>query len=315
MNDRATRMQFGLLCTATSRRREDIDEYVDFCVHAEQRGFEASFLVEHHFSGWDQVSATLMLQTCVALRTSVLRLGTGVMVIPWHHPVLLAEQFATLDVLSGGRVDIGIGKGYRHSEFHGFNIAPSEADARFLEGLDLLQRAWTSRERFSFGGSYWRCSDIVVEPAPVQKPFPPIWIAAASEASVRRVSHLGHGLILDQYASPAEIDKRLGWFDADRVAVARQVFVAESRVEATEALRRQAAFTRRTIDVSRAPGGAGGAHVLAYNNPEEHAIFGTPDEVVSALQELKRLGVRYVLINFAGGREQLDRFGEITSDL
>jgi alkanesulfonate monooxygenase SsuD/methylene tetrahydromethanopterin reductase-like flavin-dependent oxidoreductase (luciferase family) len=84
-----------------------IRDYVELNVEAEALGFESSFLVEHHFSGWNQVAATLMLQTCVATRTSTLRLETGVLVLPWHNPVLLAEQAATLDVISGGRVDLG----------------------------------------------------------------------------------------------------------------------------------------------------------------------------------------------------------------
>src|SRR4029453_1974492 len=115
-------MRFGLLCTANVGSSRGIRDYVEFNVEAEASGFVSTFLVEHHFSGWNQVAATLMLQTCVAMRTSTLRLGTGVMVLPWHNPVLLAEQVATLDVLSDGRVDLGVGKGYRYSEFRGFSI-------------------------------------------------------------------------------------------------------------------------------------------------------------------------------------------------
>ena len=138
-------MRFGLLCTASVDTARSISDYVDFNVAAEALGFVSSFLVEHHFSGWNQVAATLLLQTCVATRTSSLRVGTGVMVLPWHNPVLLAEQAATLDVISGGRVDLGVGKGYRHSEFRGFNVDQRDADPRFEEALDVLVRAWTTR--------------------------------------------------------------------------------------------------------------------------------------------------------------------------
>ena len=157
-------MRFGLLCTADVDTAQAISNYVEFNVEAEALGFVSSFLVEHHFSGWNQVAATLMLQTCVAGRTSTLRLGTGVMVLPWHNPVLLAEQAATLDVISGGRVDLGVGKGYRHTEFRGFNLDQREADPRFEEALEVLLRAWTTRERFSHHGRYWPFDDIVVEP-------------------------------------------------------------------------------------------------------------------------------------------------------
>ncbi len=122
-------MQFGLLCSTQANSGafgpetgQGFRAYLDFNVEAEALGFCSSFLVEHHFTGWNQVSATLMLLMGLAMRTTTLRLGTGVMVLPWHNPVLLAEQAATLDLLSGGRLDFGIGKGYRHNEFAGFGI-------------------------------------------------------------------------------------------------------------------------------------------------------------------------------------------------
>jgi alkanesulfonate monooxygenase SsuD/methylene tetrahydromethanopterin reductase-like flavin-dependent oxidoreductase (luciferase family) len=301
-------MRFGLLCTADVDTADAIRGYVELNVEAEALGLCSTFLVEHHFSGWNQVAATLMLQTLVATRTSTLRLGTGVMVLPWHNPVLLAEQVATLDVISGGRVDLGVGKGYRHSEFRGFNVDRREADARFDEVLAVLLRAWTTRERFSHHGSYWDFDDIVVEPPPVQSPHPPIWIAAASEASVRRTAERGHNLLLDQYASVDQIAERMAWFGAGEVAVARQVYVAHSREEADEALARQAVFTRRTVDVSRAPDVAGGSHVLAYADTEANALFGTPDEICDGLAALAAAGVDHVLVNLAGGTRQLRRF-------
>ena len=224
-------MRLGLLCTASVGTSQAVRDYVDFNLEAEALGFASTFLVEHHFSGFNQVAATLMLQTLVASRTSTLRLGTGVMVLPWHNPVLLAEQAATLDVLSDGRLDFGVGKGYRYAEFRGFSIDRNEADARFEESLEVLQRAWTSRDRFSHRGRFWSFDDIVVEPAPVQSPHPPIWVAAASKASIRRAAARGHNLILDQYASLEQIAERTGWFGGDNVAVARQTYVAHSRAE------------------------------------------------------------------------------------
>jgi hypothetical protein len=120
-------MRFGLFCSAQAsgddlppETGQGFRDYLDFNVEAEELGFHSSFLVEHHFTGWNQVSATLMLLTCLAMRTTRLRLGSAVMVLPWHNPVLLAEQAATLDLVSGGRLDLGVGKGYRHSEFTGF---------------------------------------------------------------------------------------------------------------------------------------------------------------------------------------------------
>ena len=175
-------------------------------------GFRGTFVVEHHFTGYGQVSATLNLLTWLGARTTTLRLGTAVIVLPWHNPVLLAEQAATLDLLSGGRLDFGIGNGYRYNEFAGFRVPMEEADARFDECLDVIVKAWTSNEPFSHRGRYWQFDDIVVEPPTAQKPHPPIWMGAGGESSVRRVAERGYNLLLGQYASPDDVgrvDRRL----------------------------------------------------------------------------------------------------------
>jgi alkanesulfonate monooxygenase SsuD/methylene tetrahydromethanopterin reductase-like flavin-dependent oxidoreductase (luciferase family) len=323
-------MRFGLFCSAQANSNElgpetgqGFRDYLDFNQEAEALGFHASFLVEHHFTGWNQVSATLMLLSCLAMRTTTLRLGTAVIVLPWHNPVLLAEQAATLDLVSAGRFDFGIGKGYRHNEFVGFGIPPEEAEARFEEGLEVLVRAFQSRQRFSHHGRFWRFTDIVVEPPPAQRPHPPFWVAAASADSIRKAAARGLNLILDQYAAPEAIAERIALYRAERVAhghgfdpmqvvVARQLYVAKDRADAEAALKRQAQHTQRTVAVSRRPDGQRGSHVLTYadtpGGTEAHALYGTPDEICKRLATLNRAGVEYVLLTISGGKEQLRRF-------
>jgi alkanesulfonate monooxygenase SsuD/methylene tetrahydromethanopterin reductase-like flavin-dependent oxidoreductase (luciferase family) len=327
-------MRFGLLCSAQAdttalgpetgqETGQGFRDYLDFNVEAEALGYHASFSVEHHFTGWNQVSATLTLLTCLAMRTSTLRLGSAVMVLPWHHPVLLAEQAATLDLISGGRLDFGVGKGYRHSEFKGFGIPREEAEARFEEALGVIQRAWTSRQRFSHHGRFWQLEDIVVEPPTAQHPHPPIWVAGASEASIRRAAARGFNLILDQYARPDIVGERIALYRAGRersgqafdpmqVAVARQVYVAANQADKEAALERLAKYTQRTVAVSRAPDGKAGSHVLAYadapGGTEANALYGTPDEICCRLEALKQAGAEYLLLTISGGKEQLRRF-------
>jgi alkanesulfonate monooxygenase SsuD/methylene tetrahydromethanopterin reductase-like flavin-dependent oxidoreductase (luciferase family) len=265
-----------------------------------------------------------MLQAALAMRTTRLRLGSAVIVLPWHNPVLLAEEAATLDLVSNGRLDFGIGKGYRHSEFKGFRIAPEEADARFEESVEVMIRAWTARERFSHRGRFWSFDDIVVEPPPMQQPHPPLWVAAGSEASIRRAAERGFNLILDQYASPEQLGERIALyrslrqasrrgFDPMQVAVARQVYVAKDRVEAEAALQRAAQVTRRTVEVARTPDRAiAGSHVLSYaataGATEANALYGTAEHVRKGLEILNSVGVRYVLLTTVGGKEPLRRF-------
>ena len=131
-------LRFGLFGSAAARRPTSADggefdsaegfrDFIEYNVEAEALGFRGTFVVEHHFTGYGQVSATLNLLTWLGARTTTLRLGTAVIVLPWHNPVLLAEQAATLDLLSGGRLDFGVGKGYRHNEFSGFCRAKRES--------------------------------------------------------------------------------------------------------------------------------------------------------------------------------------------
>ena len=164
-------MQFGLFGSAAARRgspefdsSEGFRDFIEYNIEAEALGFHSTFVVEHHFTGYGQVSATLNLLTWLGARTRRLRLGTAVLVLPWHNPVLLAEQAATLDLLSGGRLDFGIGKGYRYNEFAGFCVPMEEAEARFDECLEVLLKAWTADEPFSHRGTYWAFDQIVVEP-------------------------------------------------------------------------------------------------------------------------------------------------------
>src|SRR5437762_9440980 len=221
-------MQFGIFGSAQASTQDlgpetgqGFRDYLDYAVEAEALGYRSSFLVEHHFTGWNQVSATLMLQTALATRTRTLRLGTAVIVLPWHNPVLMAEAAATLDLISGGRFDFGVGRGYRHSEFKGFRIPIEEAEPRFEESVEVMVKAWTSCERFSHRGRFWSFDDIVVEPPPQQKPHPPLWVAAGSEASIRRAAQRGFNLILDQYASPQQLGERIALYRRELQEIGR----------------------------------------------------------------------------------------------
>src|SRR5580704_7826731 len=143
-------MKFGLFGGARAARggptgdSHGYGEFITYVVEAEKLGFRSVFLVEHHFTGHAQVSASLNLLSYLAACTKRIRLGTAVVVLPWHNPVLVAEQAGTLDLLSNGRLDFGVGKGYRSYEFSGFCIPPEEATERFDEAMDVIRLAWGS---------------------------------------------------------------------------------------------------------------------------------------------------------------------------
>jgi alkanesulfonate monooxygenase SsuD/methylene tetrahydromethanopterin reductase-like flavin-dependent oxidoreductase (luciferase family) len=325
-------MRFGLFGSAQARRAgPDTDssqgfrEFIDNNVEAEALGFHSTFLVEHHFTGFGQVSASLNLLTWLGARTRHLRLGTAVLVLPWHNPVLLAEQAATLDLLSGGRLDFGIGKGYRYNEFAGFCIDMAEAEARFEEALQVLTRAFTADTPFSHHGKYWRFDNIVVEPPSAQKPHPPFWMGAGSANSVREVARRGYNMLLGQHALAEEILEQVAQFRAEveahgrvfdpmQVAVARAVHVARNQADKEAAIERRYQGHMRINALARRPNGeTRNRYILddekkARHESAESALFGTPDEIMEKLDRLRRGGVRYVIINFGGSRDNIRRF-------
>jgi alkanesulfonate monooxygenase SsuD/methylene tetrahydromethanopterin reductase-like flavin-dependent oxidoreductase (luciferase family) len=325
-------MQFGLFGSATARHGgPDVDsgqgykQFIDYNIEAEALGYHSTFLVEHHFTGFGQVSASLSLLTWVAAKTKTLRLGTAVLVLPWHNPVLVAEQAGTIDLLSGGRLDFGVGKGYRHNEFAGFCLPIEEADARFNESLDVIVKSWTSKRRFSHHGKYWQFEDIIVEPPTAQKPHPPIWMGAGSPDSIRQVAARGYNLLLDQFASfeavaerialfKAAVEARGRVFDPMEVGVARAYFVAKDQADKDAAVERRLEAQRRLAAISNPTDGTKSkSSIMAFSDTreasEESALYGTPDEIAQKLEKLRQLGVSYILLNGGGPAEDsLRRF-------
>jgi alkanesulfonate monooxygenase SsuD/methylene tetrahydromethanopterin reductase-like flavin-dependent oxidoreductase (luciferase family) len=323
-------MRFGLFGSAQAKRGgAEIDssqgfrEFIDNNVEAEALGYFSTFLVEHHFTGFGQVSASLNLLTWLGARTKRLRLGTAVLVLPWHNPVLLAEQAATLDLLSGGRLDFGVGKGYRYNEFAGFCVPMEEADARFEEALAVITNAFTSETPFSHHGKYWRFENIVVEPPTAQKPHPPFWMGAGSANSVREVAERGYNMLLGQHSLieeildqtaqfKAEVEMRGHRFEPMQLAVARAVHIAKNSADKEAVLERRFQGHMRINALARRPDGDRRAR---FKSPEEvrhesdeSALFGSPDEIMRKLEKLRSGGVEYVIINFGGSRENIRGF-------
>ena len=299
-------MKFGLFGGARTKRSVGIEDsqgyqsFIDYVVEAEKLGFHSMFMVEHHFTGQGQVSSSLTLLAYLAAKTSRIRLGTAVVVLPWHNPVLIAEQVATLDLLSGGRFDFGVVKGYRQMEFDGFCIPIEESTERFNESIDVIRKALTSEERFSLHTKRWNFENIIVEPGCVQRPHPPMWLAAGSFDSVRRAAREGFNLLLDQLAQTDQIIARVDAYrdecekigrpyNSDMVAVARALQMVHSDDE------RKAAFeTRKRVvgvigDLAR--------DKLADTVEQDTApLLGMPEEVIARLKQLEAGGVNNILL-------------------
>ena len=310
-------MKFGIFGGARVGRADTLHDsygyrdFINYIIAAEKVGFEGVFLVEHHFTGAGQLSASLNLLSYLAARTSRIRLGTAVVVLPWHNPVLLAEQIATLDVLSNGRVDLGIGRGYRKEEFDAFCVPMSEAQERFNECLEVMLKAWASDERFSHNGKRWNYKEIMVEPAPIQRPHPPIWLAGGSPQGIAYVASQNYNLLLDQLASIEQVRERVGAYldglekigqprDATRVGVARSITVVRNDAERAKALeRRRDTFKKIGAIAYRPPG----SQPLSHDDPNfannDSALLGTPAEIIDRINMLAEAGAGYLLLTNA----------------
>jgi alkanesulfonate monooxygenase SsuD/methylene tetrahydromethanopterin reductase-like flavin-dependent oxidoreductase (luciferase family) len=328
-------MRFGLFGSAQAKRPEPgaeltdssqgFREWIENNVEAEALGFHSTFVVEHHFTGFGQVSASLNLLTWLGARTTNLRLGTAVLVLPWHNPVLLAEQAATLDLLSGGRLDFGVGKGYRYNEFAGFATPMEEADERFDESMAVITKAFTSNEKFSHKGKFWQFDNVIVEPPPAARPHPPFWMGAGSERSVRQVSDRGYNLLLGQYDLMDDVFRHIAQFKRDATArgraydpmeigVARAVHFADTQEELEAAQVRRLQGHVRINKLAEKPGDD--RERFVHNDAEmrklcdDTAIFGTTDQIARKLETLRDGGAEYVIVNFGGSIKNIRRFAK-----
>ncbi len=150
--------------------------------HGEKLGFDSVWLPEHHSSVYGTLGNPMTFAAAVSQRTTRMLIGTAVMVLPFQHPLRLAEDAALVDALSGGRLLLGIGRGYQVPEFEVFGIPQNASRAMFLESLDIMIKAWTE-DTFSYDGNFWKIKNASVYPKPVQKPHPPIYWAAISPAT------------------------------------------------------------------------------------------------------------------------------------
>ncbi len=316
------KMKFGIFGGARQKRGlADTDsptgyrDWIEYNIEAEALGYYSTYTTEHHFTGLGQVSASLNLLTYLAAKTTTLRLGTAVMTLPWHNPILLAEQAATLDLVSDGRLDFGIGKGYRYNEFNGFAIDMAEAEEIFEESFGLILKAWQQEERWSHDGPRWQFNDIVVEPPCVQKPHPPVWLAAGRPESIRAAARAGAHLLLDQYSPLDAALERAAIFrealrdmDVDpserQIALARGLYIATDQADKDEVIARRTKARGLVDALADTPDGDNKASIMRFKGPEEAidgALIGTLDEIHARVEAIQAGGIDYVLLSNAGG--------------
>ena len=200
-------MQFGYFTLSDNNyvdNRRSANQFVadilDEAIYAEQVGLNSAWIGEHHFSTLGVLSCPDLVLAQVAARTERIRLAPAVTVLPLHHPIRVAEQWATLDLLSGGRVDFAAGRGYDRREYAPFHVSFEDNQSIFEEGMEIVRRLWASDAPISQRGRHYQFDNVAITPQPVQRPIPS-YVASFSRPSIELAGRLGCNLIVAPFAA------------------------------------------------------------------------------------------------------------------
>ena len=317
-------MDFGLFmefaCREGVTQKEAFDESFALVDEAEAMGVDSVWLAEYHFNPERVLSAPIAVASAIAGRTKRMRIGLAVLLLPLGNPVRIAEEVATLDHISGGRLEFGIGRGTFPNVHEGFGVPFADSRARFEEFLEIILKAWTT-ESFSFEGEYYSCPDVRVEPKPLQTPYPPIHVGITSEETFPIIGRMGYPILINPSRvfallelAPYIRQYRLAWEEAGhqgeaQVGLRVPVYVAETAERAySEPKESTMASVRRLGDrvaVSASHRGTTGdwhsqaERILSVGYEDwlrDKVVYGTPEAVVERLGQLgEELGLSQII--------------------
>ena len=325
-------MNFGMFTDfhvgANKTQAEAFDESFAQVDDAEAMGFDTVWLAEHHFSPERAVLASpMVIASAIAARTRRIRTGLAVQVLPLTNPLRVAEEAATVDHISKGRFEFGIGRSGLTRYYQGYNVPYAESRPRFLEALEIIMKAWRSDE-FSHEGRFHSYHDVTVVPKPYQQPYPPVRVAVAGEDTFPLIGGMGHPIFVSANTAKPQLQERIasylasraeaGYTGAGDIAIRVPVYAAETaerarsepEASAMSAIRYAAselvktAASEETAERIRRTANTPYADVL-----RQRVVFGTPDEIVARFQGYQQdFGVTGVVmeVNY-GGRIPYDR--------
>jgi alkanesulfonate monooxygenase SsuD/methylene tetrahydromethanopterin reductase-like flavin-dependent oxidoreductase (luciferase family) len=289
---------------------------------------DSVWLAEHHFSPDRSVLASpLVIASAIAARTSRIRIGLAVQVLPLTNPLRIAEEAATVDHISKGRFNFGIGRSGLTKYYQGYNVPYAESRARFLEALDILMKAWR-QERFSHEGTYFSFHDVTVVPKPYQQPYPPLRVALASPDTFSLIGSMGHSVFISANTPIPQLRERLDLYEQTRQKAGHP--------GPSDIALRIPAYVAETAERARSEPEASAMHAIHYGAQElsgsaasqetaerlqrmasvpyddllkRRLLYGTPEAVVERLQEYQEaLGITGVVLEMNyGGRIPYDR--------
>lgn len=307
-------MQFGLFVMGTeSGTYQDILEQVQT---AEQLGFNGVWLGERHFEHGELLySSPFHAAAAIAAKTDRIRIGTAGRILALDHPIHIAEDAATLDILSGGRLDLGVTRAGLDQRFHQIFERPlvDTRQGQFEEALEIIVNAWTC-DRFSYDGRYYQIPEVSVLPKPVQKPRPPIYLVAVSRQTMTFAAQKGYPVFIGALQTPRELKESLAFYwqtfresahngVAVDLPVNRFLYVGESNAQARAEIAEPfwSFIQHKAPDLKLAlQGKYGEKGFMLERFLDDFCIFGDPDLCVGRITELQQIGVTYLLctLNF-----------------
>ncbi|MGI9426749.1 MAG: LLM class flavin-dependent oxidoreductase [Hyphomicrobiaceae bacterium] len=303
-------MDFGaflLLQSPSERSHEEIfARGVEIAQTADALGFDSVWCAEHHFSTYGYLSRPLMMAVHLASKTERIRVGSAVVVLPLHHPLVVAEDIGTADLLSGGRLDVGLGRGYQPYEFQRLGCDLSESRERFDEAVDILLLAFEGKP-FGYHGKYYDFDETSVFPIPLQKPRPPIWVVGQSEESIVATVKRGFNLVSGGFGVPIErlreFRKSFDRMVTDsatkaniRVSTQRPVYVTRDESELPEIVEQARWNMRVTLSLRQGLERVEGGRAIAVPFETEpstdelldrYFVMGTPQQCIAKLERLQ----------------------------
>jgi alkanesulfonate monooxygenase SsuD/methylene tetrahydromethanopterin reductase-like flavin-dependent oxidoreductase (luciferase family) len=301
-------MKFGLLQFFSWTRRVPLETVYQRALERieimDRTGYDAVWLAEHHFNTYSVCPSTTLMGMQVAARTQRLRIGTAVTLAALYHPLRLAEELALLDVLSGGRLNWGAGRGYDATEFRAFGVAPEVSAERMLECVEIVLAAFRDG-RVNHRGKHWVFEDVEVLPKPLQRPHPPLWLAATSPDSVVRAAESGFSILMDPHSSHAEIGRKHALYRdtlakhghsyaGREIPIARMIAVAPTDAAALETARAGAQWTVGSY--AKLPGTPDDPSAAVDRYVNEVVIHGSPERMVDEIQSLREsIGLDYLM--------------------
>jgi len=325
-------VQFGLFTVFDffPDRQSEVAYYqdtLDLMISAEKLGFDSVWVGEEHFYSVGICPSPQLFLAALARETTRLRLGTAVSLLPLEHPLRKAEDFAMLDLLSGGRLDFGVGRGSFPRHFAGFRVSPQESRARYEEALEIIERAWT-QEQFSYEGQFWQVPELSLSPKPRQKPRPPIYRGIVSPEAFEVAGAKGHGALFVPWLTP-NAQQGVGTYRAALRAYGHSavpsvfvffLFIHEDYRQAlAEAQETTGRYTELAVSAfppameATLPPGDPARGVLAKitsmpDDVEARAIVGTPRDCRRRLAEVREeFGIEHMAFYFHAGARDISR--------